>query len=208
MDKHVTAGEVLKVVGTLKTKTSNGVDEISNVMLKISCLVHVDIYVNIFNYILKAGVYPNKWKENLIKPLFEGGPFSDPSNYRGIALSSCFSKFLSKLLCNRLDKFLDENRIICDEQIGFKKGCRTIDHTISLKNPIDKAFKKSKYLYCCFIDLRMAFDIADGLFAKLSKYNVQGNVLQVLKNMYKEVYYSVKLPEGLTHKISSTVGLK
>ena len=26
--------------------------------------------------------------------------------------------------------------------------------------------------------------------------------------MYKEVCYSVKLPEGLTHKISSTVGLK
>ena len=26
--------------------------------------------------------------------------------------------------------------------------------------------------------------------------------------MYKEVYYSVKLPEGLTHKISSTIGLK
>ena len=26
--------------------------------------------------------------------------------------------------------------------------------------------------------------------------------------MYKEVYYSVKLPEGLTHKISSTAGLK
>ena len=26
--------------------------------------------------------------------------------------------------------------------------------------------------------------------------------------MYKELYYSVKLPEGLTHKISSTVGLK
>ena len=26
--------------------------------------------------------------------------------------------------------------------------------------------------------------------------------------MYKEVYYSAKLPEGLTQKISSTVGLK
>ena len=74
----------------------------------------------------------------------------------------------------------------------------------------NKAFQKSKYLYCCFIDLRKAFDIVNrtALFAKVSKYNVQGNVLQVLKNMYKEVYYSVKLPEGLTHKISSTVGLK
>ena len=183
LNKHVTAEEVLMVVRTLKTKTSSGVDEISNAILKTSCLVHVDIYVNIFNYILKSGVYPNKWKENLIKPLFKGGSFCDPSNYRGIALSSCFSTFLSKLLCNRLDKFLNENRIICDEQIGFKKGCRTSDHILSLKTLIDKAFKKSKYLYCCFIDLRKAFDIVSrtDLFAKLSQYNIQGNFLQVLK---------------------------
>ena len=106
-------------------------------MLKTSCLVHVDIYVNIyvntFNDILKSEVYPNKWKENLIKPLFKGGSFSDPSNYRGISLSSCLSKFLSNPLCNRLDKVLNENRIICDEQIGFKNGCRTSVHTLSLK---------------------------------------------------------------------------
>ena len=176
LNKNVTAEEVLKVVRTLKNKTSSGVDEISNAISKTSCLVHVDIYVNIFNYILKSGVYPNKWKENLIKLLFKGGSFSDPSNYRGIALSSCFSKFLSKLLCNRLDKFLNENRIICDEQIGFKKGCRASDHILSLKTLIDNAFKKSKYLYCCFIDLRNAFDIVNrtALFAKLSKYNIQG----------------------------------
>ena len=127
-------------------------------------------------------------------------------------MSSYYSKFLSKRLCNRLEKFLKENRIICDEQIGFKKGCRTSDHILSLKTLIDKAFKKPKYLYCCFIDLRKAFDVVNrtALFAKLSKYNihVQGNCLQVLKIIYKEVYYSVKLPEGLTHKISSTVGLK
>ena len=143
-------------------------------------------------------------------PIFKGCSFSDPSNYRGIALSSCFGKFLSKLLCNRLGKILNENRIICDEQIGFKKGCRTSDHILSLKTIIDKTFKKSKYLYCCFIDLRKAFDIVNktALFAKRSKYNIQGNVLQVLKNMYKEVYYSVKLYEGLAHKMSSTVGLK
>ena len=67
-------------------------------------------------------MYPNKWKENLIKPLLKGGSFSDPSNYRGIALSSCFSKFLFKLLCNRLDKFLNENRIICDEQLALRRG--------------------------------------------------------------------------------------
>ena len=135
---------------------------------------------------------------------------SDHARQAKTQIISCFSKFLSKLLCNRLEKFLNENRIICDEQIGFKKGCRTSDHILSLKTLIDKAFKKLKYLYCCFIDLRKAFDIVNrtALFAKLSRYNIQGFFLQVLENMYKEIYYSVKLPEGLTHKISSTVGLK
>ena len=100
--------------------------------------------------------------------------------------------------------------IICDEQIGFKKACRASDHILSLKTLIDKVFKKPKYLYCCFIDLRKAFDIVNrtALFVKLSKYNIQGNFLKVLKNMYNDVYYSVKFPEGLTRKISSTVGLK
>ena len=40
LNKHITAEEVLKVVRILKTKTSNA-------MLKTSCLVHVDKYVNI-----------------------------------------------------------------------------------------------------------------------------------------------------------------
>ena len=66
--------------------------------------------------------------------------------------------FLSKILSNRLYKFLEENNIICSEQIGFKKHCRTSDYILTLKCLIDKAFKLSKSLYVCFIDLRKAFD--------------------------------------------------
>jgi hypothetical protein len=51
-----------------------------------------------------------------------------------------------KILSNRLDKFLIENDIICNEQIGFKKGCRTSDHILTLKCLIDKPFKVSKCL--------------------------------------------------------------
>ena len=87
---------------------------------------------------------------------------------------------------------------ICDERTGFKKGSRKSDHILSLKTLIDKTFKKSKYLYCCFIDLRKAFEVVNrtALFAELSKYNIQGIFIQVLKKMYKEVYYSVKLLNG------------
>ena len=49
---------------------------------------------------------------------------------------------------------LEENNIVCSEQIGFKKHCRTSDHILTLKCLIDKAFKLSKSLYVCFIDFK------------------------------------------------------
>ena len=58
--------------------------------------------------------------------------------------------------------------------------------------------------------MRKAFDTVNKnvLFAKLFKYKIQGNILQLLQCMYKEVYYSIKLPDGLSDKISYTVGIK
>jgi hypothetical protein len=125
--------------------------------------------------------------EHYIKPIFKGGCFNDPSNYRGIALSSCFGKNFSKILSNRLDKFLIENDIICNEQIGFKKGCL-----------IDKVFKVSKCLYVCFIDFKKAFDSVnrDALLYKMCNYKLTGHFFDIMKNMYKDVKYAIKLLVG------------
>ena len=122
MNKDITAGEIMLALKSLKKNTSCGVDEITNQMLRASCLVNVEIYVKLFNFILKSSIYPDMWKENLIRPIFKGGSFSDPSNHRGNALSSCFGKFFAKILSCRLAKYLHENNIICNEQIGLEKA--------------------------------------------------------------------------------------
>jgi hypothetical protein len=38
-----------------------------------------------------------------------------------------YHMYLSEILYNRLEKYLDTNYIIYKEQIGFKKGSRTSD---------------------------------------------------------------------------------
>jgi hypothetical protein len=43
-------------------------------------------------------------------------------------------------LFNRLEKDLENNNIICPEQIGFKRGARTSDHMFTLKYQIDNFF--------------------------------------------------------------------
>ena len=103
-----------------------------------------------FNLILRSGIYPSLWRENFIKPLFKGGCASDPSCYSGIAISSCLSKFFTKILHNRLENYLEQNDIICPEQIGFRKVPRTSDHIFCLKTLIDKYVRKNKYVFACF----------------------------------------------------------
>jgi hypothetical protein len=82
---------------------------------KVSCTLYYNLYVDIFNLILRSGIYPSLWRENFIKPLFKGRCVSDPSCYRGIAISSCLSKFFTKILHNRLENYLEQNDIICPE---------------------------------------------------------------------------------------------
>ena len=95
----------------------------------------------------------------------------------GFAISSCLSKFFTKILHNRLENYLEQNDIICPEQIGFRKGARTSDHIFSLKTLIDKYFRKNKYVFVCFVDLRKAFDTVNrhALLYKLFRYNIRGN---------------------------------
>lgn len=210
LNMDVSTEEVLKAVRELKNGKASGPDGILNEMLRISCIFNTKFYASIFNSIIKHGIYPDLWKENFIKPIFKGGCFNNPANYRGVALSSCFGKFFSKILSNRLDKFLDQNNILCNEQIGFRKNCRTSDHIFTLKCLIDKSFRMSKRLYVCFIDLHKAFDTInrEALLYKLCKYNISGNFFNILKNMYDEVHYSIKTSDGCTNMFSSKIGVK
>ena len=115
LNSNITTVEVLKAAKSLKNGKAGGPDGMLNEMLKISCIYNTTAYVNLFNTILKSGIYPELWRGNYIKPIFKDGCFNDPSNYRGIVLSSCFGKNFSNILSNRLDKFLIENDIICNE---------------------------------------------------------------------------------------------
>ena len=73
----------------------------------------------------------------------------NPDNYRAIALACCMSKFFAAVLHNRLLKFVQQNGIINDNQLGFMSGNRTSD----LYNLINKyCVKNNKYMYACYVD--------------------------------------------------------
>ena len=210
LNSKITGEEVLKAIKSLKRRKSCGPDLILNEMIITSCNFDVNIFCDIFNLILNTGVYPDSWRDNFIKPIFKGGSCNDPSNYRGIALASTLSKLFTRIMYNRLQTYLEENELIAKEQIGFKKGSRTSDHIFTLKTMIDNMFKKKKYMYVCFVDFRKAFDLVNrkALLYKLKLFNINGNFLQIMESMYKEVRFSVKLGNASTPSFTTSVGVK
>ncbi len=68
-------------------------------------------YIHLFNPIWKTKTLPHVWATSVIVLLHKNGSWSDPNNYRGIAMSSCLNKLMTKILNSRLEKYMTENSL-------------------------------------------------------------------------------------------------
>ena len=187
--------EVTKSIKGLKTNKSCGIDYIINEYLKSANSILAPVITNLFNLIVITGYITEKWSISIIQPIYKGkGSKSDPDNYRGISLISCLCKLFTCLLNSRLFKYLDANDLLGEEQAAFRKGYSVLDHVFALKSIIDIYLSSKKKLYICFIDYKKAFDSINRqkLWSKLLTYNINGNLLNVIKNIYNNAKTCIK----------------
>jgi len=94
---YTSAKEINKIIDSLKDKNSSGYDEILTKVIKISKPFIISPLINICNKMLAQGIYPERLKFSLIKPIYKSGDKSSPSNYRPVSLLPVFLKFSKKL---------------------------------------------------------------------------------------------------------------
>jgi hypothetical protein len=71
-------------------------------MIKYSVDILANGFIKVFNTIMKSGKFPTLWCEGHISPIFKSGNKLDPSNYRGICVSSSLGKFFCSVINERL----------------------------------------------------------------------------------------------------------
>ena len=192
MDTVIKDKEIQTSIAKLKNNKSSGVDSIKNEMIKASATILLPCLHKLFNLIFFR-YYPSLWAKNCITALFKT---DDNSDYRGITITSNTGKHFNMILHSRLDKFLEDNQIINNVQIGFTKNAKTSDHMFVLKSLIDKCINTNgDKLYSYFVDFRKAFDsvIHPGLQLKLKELNINGKFYDILGSLYAKS--SVKLGE-------------
>ena len=179
----------------------------------ISCLLDAEpeIIVKLFNSILKNPRTINKWHVSMISPIYKMCTKSNPDNYRGISLLSCFSKFSCAIINQRLVNYVTNKRILSKAQLGFVPGNRTSDALLILYNIIDYyCHKNKKHVFGCFVDFSKAFDTIPrkNLFQKLLDYNINGKFYECQTMIYCKDQVCVKIGHQVTDSFQANRGVK
>ena len=95
---YVSEKEILKIIDSLKNKSSYGTDEISNKLLKSIKNEICKPLTLIINQSLTTGIFPNAFKTSKAKPIYKKGDIADLNNYRPISLLPTISKVFERVI--------------------------------------------------------------------------------------------------------------
>ena len=129
--KCTTTKETERIIKPLKTKNSYGYDEISTKTLKIRCPIIPSPINYICTKMLFWGVFPDRLKYALIKPIHKNDDRCEVSNYRPLSLLTSFSKIFETVMQRRILKHLTKYNILSAVQYGFRVGFRTDNELIN-----------------------------------------------------------------------------
>ena len=96
-----------------------------------------------------------------------------------------------KLILARLKT--QAEKIIAEEQAGFRAGRSTTEQIFNLQILCEKYLQHQQDLYHVFIDFKKAFDrvLHAALLATMKKYNVSTNLIRVIKNLHNKATSAV-----------------
>ena len=211
INESISEKEIVDAIKSLKNNKACGGDMILNEFLKHSAFKLMPVFVKIFNIVFESGIIPDCWSEGFICPIYKNkGDPANADNYRGITILSCYGKLFTCILNNRLSNYLESLGLLCEEQAGFRKGYSTIDHIFNLKCLIDLYLFRKRELYCAFIDYRKAFDSVNRilLWQKLLRTGIDGKILIVIQNLYKNAKSCVRNGSTCSDFFSSNIGVR
>ena len=125
-----------------------------------------------------------------------------------ISLISHPSKAMLRIILNILKA--EAEKIITEEQAGFRAGRSTTEQIFSVRILCEKYLQHQQDLYHVFIDFKKAFNRVwyAALWATMKKYNISTNLIQVIKHLYNNATSAVLFNSSIEDWFRTTVGVR
>ena len=201
--KAVHPDEIDKIISSLKSSRSCGMDNIDSYVIKLAKNDLVPVITHILNLSIIQQVFPEAWKIAKVIPLHKKNELTDPSNYRPVALLSIFSKILERAVFQQVVSYLEENNLLHPSHHGFRKGHNTSTALLEMSNVWHEALDDRELTATVMLDLSAAFDVVDSsiLLEKMKIYGFEENAVRwlgsYLTSRSQQVYVDGALSEPL-----------
>ena len=148
----------MQIIDGLKPKSSTGVDNISNELLKSAKTFIVAPLTIIVNQMYQVGKFPDLLKNSKVLPIYKKDDDSLFSNYRPISLLLLVSKIFERAIMIQLTEYLEDNKLIHSNQYSFRKFHSTEYAALHLVDYLNYEMDSRRKPVTIHLDLSKAFD--------------------------------------------------
>jgi len=147
------------------------------------------------------GLFPDRLKYAILKPIHRNDDTCEVSNYRPISLLTSFSQILETVMQRRTLKHLTKHNIMSTEQYGFRVGYRTDSYRLTTE--ILYAINNRLLIGGIFCDLERAFDCDSHhiLLSKLKFYGITDKDFQLYQSYLDNRYSRTAIYSIMTVRI-------
>ena len=106
--------------------------------------------------------------------------------------------------------FLNNKKILVDEQNGFRKERSCIDHIFVLHSVVNNRINQKLETFSAFLDLKKAFDSVqrDFLLYKLNNIGIDGKMYFSIKSLYENTKACVRVNQEFTSLFATPSGVR
>ncbi len=173
--------------------------------------VAFEFLFNLLAMCLLLAFVPDQWREATFFALYKGaGDPCDPSNYRGIALTSSFAKLYERVLLHRLLRWLRNSRLWMLPQFGFRSRCSCMHAIFLLRTTVLDVLRSGKGpVFAAFVDLQKAFPSVgrDALFDRMLRLGIPYYLVAAIRSFYVSNVARLRIDNSLTKDFFVAVGV-
>ena len=164
----------------------------------------------LLNCWFRSGAVPAAANVSLVTPIHKRGDAAEPSNYRPIAVGEPLLRLYAAMLNARLVAYVEREGVRAPSQAGFRPQLSTVHQVFALQHLIDGARAQGRPLFCCFLDLKGAYDRVPRhvLWQALARCGVMGEMHAAIQSLYAHAAYAASVGGRRGEEVVSGIGVK
>lgn len=170
----IAEAEVWAALSELRTTSAPGLDRITNKTLRNLDSKSVAALTDYMNEQWEQGTLPQEWNSAKVTFIPKHNKPLDPNNLRSISLTSCTGKLMEHVILNRLNRYMEQEKLFSSTMYGFRAGLSTQDVKLQLKEDVLNPTFSHITRAILALDLTKAFDNVShsSILQSLSELNV------------------------------------